>query len=93
MTIDKIQDVIAHDKWESTSQNGKLVTHEILVGRPFADADDPNQDWVCPVSIQNFTSGIKLIHGVGPVDALMNAMTLVKAFFEKIHNQEKPTTF
>jgi len=92
MKTDKIQDVIARDAWESTGPGGKTVFHEIVVGRPYAISDDPNRDWVCPVSIQNFTSGVTLAHGVGPVDALMNAMVLVKKLFDKIHNEAKPTT-
>jgi hypothetical protein len=83
--IDSIKDVIARDTWPSTGKDGKTITHEIIVGRPFQIPNDKHHNWVCPVMIEKFTSGIVTAYGVGPVDALMNAMTIVKAFSDKIH--------
>lgn len=39
--------------------------------------------WYCPVRIEGYTKGIDTVFGLGPVDALMNAMTLVRRFFEE----------
>jgi len=33
------------------------------------------------VYIEGFTNGVRPVFGAGPVDALMNAMTLVRSFF------------
>ena len=90
--IDDIRDVIARDTWTSTGRDGRTITREIIVGRPFQIPGDKNHDWVCPVLIEKFTPRIVPAYGVGPVDALMNAMVLVKAFFDKIHKGEKLTT-
>lgn len=86
LDLSKIEDVIAHDTWTSTGDSGETMTHEIVIGRPFCPPDHPNRDWVCLISIDNFTPRITPIYGVGPVDALMNAMALVRAFFAKINS-------
>jgi hypothetical protein len=83
--IETIDDVIAQDIWISTQADGSERSHEVIVGRPFLLPDHEKQVWVCPVSIQNFTDRIVPAQGVGPVDALMNAMTLVKTLFDTIH--------
>jgi len=85
MNIETIQDVVAQDTWESMEADGTAVSHEIIVGRPFRSPDEEEEVWLCPVSIQNFTDRIVSAQGVGPVDALMNAMSLVKTLFDKIH--------
>ncbi len=89
--ISRIKDVIARDTWISRGKDGKGISHEIIVGRPFQIPSDKNHDWVCPVSIGKFTSRIVPAYGVGPVDALMNAMALLKTFSDKINKEEKPT--
>ena len=91
MEMTEITDVIARDTWTSTGADGSSVTHEIIVGRPFRMPDDEKEVWGCLVVIENFTDRIVKAQGAGPVDALMNAMILVKALFDKIHKQEEPT--
>src|SRR5258705_12594013 len=81
--IDKITDVIAADDWSYKTRDGKGVVAHIEVGRPQRAPDDPNGDWYCPVFIEGFTPRIVPAMGVGPVDALMNAITLVRTFGEK----------
>jgi hypothetical protein len=51
---------------------------EIIVGRPFAIASAEIPKWECPLYIQGMTQGVMQIWGVGPVDALLNATTIVK---------------
>ena len=81
--IEKITDVVAADEWRYKTRDGKTVVAHIQVGRPQPAPDDPNGDWYCPVFIEGFTPRIVPAMGVGPVDALMNAITLVRKFSEQ----------
>ena len=83
MKIAKITNVIARDIWTVDGKNGVATTYEIIVGKPRLIPRDKNHDWFCPVWIGNYTSRIIPAYGVGPVDSLMNAMTLVKSFSDK----------
>lgn len=76
--ITTIEDPIAEDLW-SYPENGKTTTVRIQVGRP-RQLDD-NSDWYCPLLIEGHLPA-KPVFGAGPVDALMNAMGLVRSFFE-----------
>jgi hypothetical protein len=82
--IDKIADPIAEDHWHYKTKDGKVVVARILIGRPARVTGDFEGDWFCPVSIEGFTDRVVPAMGVGPVDALMNAITLVRSFAEKI---------
>ncbi len=82
--IEKITDVIAADEWRHDTPSGQSVVSRIQIGRPELAADDPNGDWYCPVFIENFTDRIVPAYGVGQVDALMNAMMLVRSFADQI---------
>lgn len=73
-----IDNVIAEDTWFLTEADGTITPTKVIVGRPQRD----EVDWSCPVFIQGFTSGVVAAAGIGPVDSLMNAMTLVNRFFE-----------
>ena len=91
MKIAKITNVIARDTWTSEGKNGVATTYEIIVGKPRLIPRDKNHDWFCPVWIENYTSRIIPAYGVGPVDSLMNAMTLVKSFSDNFDKKQKPT--
>jgi hypothetical protein len=80
----KIADIIAHDFWEYHSVNGRKRISEIVIGRPRRDVKDRHGDWYCPIVITGFLSKVTNIFGVGPVDALLNAMKLVQAFQDKV---------
>jgi hypothetical protein len=84
MKIDKIADVIAADDWSYQASSGETVTARIEIGRPQPIPNDPNGDWFCPVSIDGFTLQIRAVYGVGPVDALNNAITLLRSFISRI---------
>jgi len=88
MKIAKITNVIARDTWTADGKNGVATTYEIIVGKPRLIPHDKNHDWFCPVWIENYTSRIIPAYGVGPVDSLMNAMTLVKSFSDEIHKKK-----
>jgi hypothetical protein len=78
--ITEISDPIAEDVWTTDED----VSHRIIVGHPHpVVSQDENSDWYCPVMIEGFTSRIVPAMGIGPIDSLMNAMQLVRTFFEQ----------
>lgn len=84
-----IDDPIADDRWSHTTQEGETRVSRIVVGRPQPLPGEADRAWYCPLSIEGYLPGIKCVMGVGPVDALMNAMTLVRRFFEE-HSDVTP---
>ena len=75
---DSIDDPIARDTWSYLGRDGQRYTLEIVLGRPFEMTADEIPVWACPVFIEDRTQGVKNVRGVGPVDALLNATTIVK---------------
>ena len=59
------------------SPKGKTKAR-IAIGRP---RPDPEGDWLCPIQIEHFTDGVTYAHGVGSLDALLNAIRLLEQFF------------
>jgi hypothetical protein len=84
LRIDKITDPVAADEWRYRTASGESRVSRIEIGRPQRAPDDPNGDWYCPVFVEDFTDRIVPAYGVGPVDALMNAMALVRSFADQI---------
>ena len=78
----QIEDVIADGLMKPARGwvKGKKSVY-IAIGRPRPD-DDPKGDWICPVFIEKFTNGVTNAHGIGPLDALLNAMNLLRSFFD-----------
>jgi hypothetical protein len=79
-----VDDPIADDHWEYVASRGKRRVSRLTVGRPVYYARE--RLWYCPVRIEGYTAGVDTVFGLGPVDALMNAMTLVKRFFDEKKN-------
>lgn len=75
---------VADDYWSYTTGNGVSQTSRIIVGRPTPWAGDSQGDWICPVQIDGFTDGVATLAGVGPVDALLNAMKMVQAIADQV---------
>ena len=84
LRFERVTDVIAEDSWSYTGKDGTLAISRIVIGRPRPWPNDGRGDWICPIEIEHFTGGTGAIAGVGPVDALMNAIGVVKAFAEEI---------
>lgn len=84
-----IDDPIAEDHWSYATKDGETKVSRIVVGRPQPLPGEADRAWYCPLSIEGYLPGIKCVMGVGPVDALMNAMTLVRRFFEE-HSDVTP---
>jgi len=80
----RVRDRIADDRWSYRTADGKEMTSRITVGRPYRWPGSRRQDWICLILIEGFTDGVVTIAGVGPVDSLMNALGMVKAFAEQI---------
>jgi hypothetical protein len=59
---------------------GKKTVY-IAIGRPRPD-EDPKKNWFCPVFIEKFLPRTVQAHGVGSLDALFNAMNLLRQFFD-----------
>ncbi len=69
------EDPIADDYWSYETRDGTRRTSRVTIGRPAPLAD--KRDWYCPILFEHVTEGIYYSYGVGPVDALMNAMYFV----------------
>lgn len=84
LQIDKITDPVAADEWRYQTASGQSRVSRIEIGRPQPIPDDPNGDWYCPVFVEDFTDRIVPAYGVGPVDALINAIALVRSFTDQM---------
>jgi hypothetical protein len=91
-----VTEPIASDVWTFNDAAGKRRTTRIEVGIPRRIPNDKNEDWFCPVFIDGWTPHVVPAMGVGPVDSLMNAITLIRSFHEQIawlqisHRTSKP---
>ncbi|MCE9671759.1 hypothetical protein LY474_28520 [Myxococcus stipitatus] len=76
--LTSIDDPIAEDVWSYETESGTQVLARVVVGRPVPIPGDPNGDWYCPLLIEQPQDARLLpVPGVGPVDALKNAMQVV----------------
>jgi hypothetical protein len=89
--FETVDDPIAQDQWAYRDDNGNTRTSRITVGRPQKWPADAHGDWLCLLEVEHFTEGVRAFVGVGPVDALMNAMAVVKAFADQIGTFEPRT--
>jgi hypothetical protein len=72
---------IASEVWTFKDPSRRKRRAQIDVGKPQRIPRDKNGDWFCPVRIEGWTGrGIMPAVGVGPLDSLMNALTLVRGF-------------
>ncbi len=89
--LTSIDDPIADDYWSYRTEDGAKRTSRVTIGRP-APLED-GKDWYCPMYFEHVTQGIDYAFGVGPVDALMNAMYFVRRRFyefEDVTPRSKP---
>jgi hypothetical protein len=83
-SFDEVDDPVAEDKWSYVDSNGDARVSRITIGRPRPWPNDVRGDWLCPLEIEDYTDGVHAIVGVGPVDALMNAVGVIQGFADKI---------
>lgn len=79
--LSAIDDPIADDHWAYQTEDGTRRTSRVTIGRPVPLPD--GKDWYCPYYFEHVTQGIDYAMGVGPVDALMNAMYWVRRRFHE----------
>jgi hypothetical protein len=82
--LERIDDPIAEDWWGYTTPDGQERLTRIVIGRPLPIPDDPHGDWCCPLVLPELFPHVECVGGVGPVDALANAMALVKVFQDSV---------
>jgi hypothetical protein len=82
--LKSLDDVIAEDCWSYVTNTGQPMISRIRIGRPQPWPTNEHGDWICPLEIEHYTGGVRAIAGVGPVDALMNALSIVKGFASDI---------
>lgn len=78
----KSEEPMAEDCWRYTTPQGKRRTSKIAVGRPVHFPQE--RCWYAPVMIEGYLPRVTPVFGEGPVDSLMNAMTLIKRFHDEI---------
>jgi|SRR5215475_754745 len=86
--LDSVSDVIAADTWEYRDGN---QTRQVVIeiGRPCKlDPKKTRSSWYCALRIDGEHEGVRPIMGAGPVDALMNAMAVVRKVFDRIHEKD-----
>jgi hypothetical protein len=86
--LPRISDVIAQDDWRYKRSDGSAYRTRIIIGRPRPEnrRTEPS-DWLCPIYIEGVTEKVLNVMGVGPVDTLMNALSLVQRHFDTTKQQ------
>ncbi|MFL5348923.1 MAG: hypothetical protein ACJ8AT_29340 [Hyalangium sp.] len=79
--LTRIEDPIADDFWEYLTPQGQRRISRLTVGRPVHYPEA--RAWYCPILIEGSSPLVDTVFGQGPVDALMNAMAVVRTFFEQ----------
>jgi hypothetical protein len=80
-----VSEPIASDTWTVKDGNGRKRTIRVEVGKPQPVPDDAAEcDWFCPVFVEGFTGHVFPAMGVGPIESLMNAVTLIRSFIEHV---------
>lgn len=75
---------IASDTWSYSDGAGNKKTAKLQVGKPRRIPRDKRGDWYCAVHVEGWTPHVVPAIGIGPLDALMNALTLVHSFREHV---------
>ena len=86
-----VADVIASETWTFKDAERKMQTARVEIGTPRRVPNDEHADWFCPVFIEGWSSHVLPVMGVGPIDSLMNAITLVRGFREQIGSFQRAT--
>ena len=79
-----VTEPIASDILTFKDSKGREHNARLEVGRPQQVPGAKNGDWSCPVFIEGWTEHVVPVMGVGSVDSLMNAITLVRSFHEQV---------
>jgi hypothetical protein len=82
--LETIDDLVAEDWWAYETAQGEARVTRVAIGRPRTAPEAMGGGWYCPIKIDDFTRKVVCLGGVGPVDALANAMGIAKAFKESV---------
>jgi len=80
-----IENIIAEGIWKNPDPEGKRQSAYIAIGRPEQNSTQKHEEWKCPIYIDHFTQQVINARGIGPLDALMNAVTLLRQFLDMNH--------
>ncbi len=83
-SLSMIEDIIAEDLWSYELLDGTKRSSRLIIGKPAPIPNDQNGDWYCPVFVEHMTQGVRCVVGVGPIDALVNAMRVVDSYFTQL---------
>ncbi len=78
MPMADVDEVIADGEVRLRPGSGSSERVRVKVGRPRHLSDVPEDDWVCPVWMEDVSDGVQCFAGVSPVDSLMNALDWVR---------------
>jgi len=79
-----IDDPIAEDSFTYRNSDGKRVKARVVIGHPKPVPKGFGTEWYCPLIIEGWhLSGVSPVMGMGPVTALVNAGSVVRAFLEE----------
>ncbi|WP_208729667.1 hypothetical protein [Corallococcus exercitus] len=82
--LEVIDDLVAEDWWAYVTAKGEERVTRVSIGRPRTAPEAMGGGWYCPIKIDDFTHKVLCLGGVGPVDALANAMRIAKAFEDSV---------
>ena len=76
--LKKIDDVLVEGDLLVKQEDGSIADVHAVVGRPKRTLD--GEDYYCPIQAKGFFKGVMFFLGIGPVDSLMNAMTVLRQY-------------
>ena len=77
-----IPNPIASDTLTFRDAKGRKRQARIEIGQPQPVPGDKDQNWFCPLYIQDWTCFPAI--GIGPLDSLMNAVTILRGFHDHV---------
>ena len=79
-----VSNPIACDTVTFRDAKNRKRSARVEIGQPQPIPEDPDHDWFCPLFIEGWTLHVVPAIGIGPLDSLMNAVTVLRGFHEHI---------
>src|SRR5688572_7306014 len=89
--LKKIDDVLVEGELLVKVEDGSIVKVHTIVGRPKPTLD--GRDYYCPVQAKGIFKGVHLSFGIGPVDSLINAMTVLRQYIHYLDGMGELSEF
>ena len=77
--LERIEDLLVEGDLHYTRANGSTGKIHVIIGRPKPAPD--KRDYYCPIQAKGCFKGVKPVFGGGPVDSLMNAMSMMRYYY------------